>query len=250
MPDLTAIELVILGIVTFFVTIFSGIAGGGGGFVVTPLLIFLGLTPAQAVATGKLFGLTAATGTLSGIHRVPKRSKKLLFAIMFLSVAVGLAAPAAIVRLDAEIYQRLIGFLLLAMIPVLIVKKVGHLEHQTSRPRKLVGLVFLIASLGLQAVFSGGLNILVNIVLMAFIGMSALEANITKRYTQLFLNTVIILGLLSSGLIIWKAALVGMVAAGLGGFIGGKIAVKRGNTFVMSFFIVIMLVSAVALLFE
>lgn len=79
--------------------------------------------------------------------------------------------------------------------------------------------------------------------------MSALQANVTKRYSQLILNTVIVLGLLGSGLIVWKVAVVGIISAGLGGFIGGKTAAKRGNGFVMTIFVVLMFVSALGLLF-
>jgi len=45
-------QLLIYGVTGFVMSVFSGIAGAGGGFVMTPLLILLGLTPAQAVSSG------------------------------------------------------------------------------------------------------------------------------------------------------------------------------------------------------
>ena len=50
-------KLVILGAVSLLMSILSGIGGGGGGFIMTPLAIFLGLTPQQAIASGKIGGL-------------------------------------------------------------------------------------------------------------------------------------------------------------------------------------------------
>lgn len=51
-------ELVGFGMAGFVMAILSGIAGAGGGFVMTPFGIFLGLTPAQSVSTGKFSGLS------------------------------------------------------------------------------------------------------------------------------------------------------------------------------------------------
>lgn len=248
MADVTNVELAVYGIVNFIAAIFSGIAGAGGGFISTPLLIFLGLNPAQAVATGKLGGLSISIGSLGGIGRIHGHSKRQLIVIAIIATIIGLIAPFIIVHLESDIYRRVIGIVLLAMIPVLIFKKVGHISRETSKRRRIIGYLLLILTLAMQAVFSGGMGTLVAIVLMAFMGMSALQANVTKRYSQLVLNTVVVLGLLGSGLIIWRVALVGIASAGLGGFIGGHIAAKKGNTFVMSIFVVFMLVSGVALL--
>lgn len=51
---------------------------------------------------------------------------------------------------------------------------------------------------------------MVNIALM---GMTALEANLTKRWPQLILNTAIIFGVVGSGLILWHVAVVGVISA-------------------------------------
>ncbi len=244
----TPAELVVYGVVNLCVAVLSGVSGSGGGFIVTPLLIFLGLSPAQAVATGKINGITISIGSLGGMRRVPRHSKKLLFAIIFLTVVIGLIAPHVIVRIDANVFQRLIGLITLAMIPVIIISKVGHVDRVTSRHRKLVGLVVIALSLFLQAVFSGGLGTLVNLSLMAFMGMSAIEANVTKRVSQIVLNSVVLLGLLGSGLIVWQAALVGAISAAAGGFVGGKLAVKKGNRFVMITMVGLMFVSGVWLI--
>jgi uncharacterized membrane protein YfcA len=56
------LELALYGGAGFLMSILGGIAGGGGGFVMTPLAIFLGLTPAQAVSTGKFAGHECSGG--------------------------------------------------------------------------------------------------------------------------------------------------------------------------------------------
>lgn len=248
MEAITTVDLVIYGVAVFLMAILSGIAGAGGGFVMTPLLIFLGATPAQAVATGKFSGLSLSLGSIGGLQGVKKTSKRRLAFIMITALIIGLLAPLVITRLESELYKNLLGILLLLMIPVVIIKKVGQFEYEPSYNRKVIGAFLLIISLALQAVFSGGLGTLVNLVLMGFLGMPALEANLAKRYSQVVLNTVIVAGLLFSGLIIWKVALLGAIFGGTGGFVGGKMAVQKGNKFVMSITIFLMFASAMWLL--
>lgn len=100
----------------------------------------------------------------------------------------------------------------------------------------------------MQGVFSGGLGTLVVVGLTNFLGMTGLQANVVKRYIQVILNTVIVLGLLSSGLIVWKVAIMAIIIASIGGYLGGKLAVKKGSTFIMNTMLVFMLVSAIWLI--
>lgn len=241
--------LVIYGLAGFISAILSGIAGGGGGFIVTPLAIFLGLTPAQAVATGKLGGLSVTIGSLSGMSKAHGRvSKARVIPVMVLALLVGLLVPFIIKSLDSDVYRVSLGIILLLMIPVVIFKKVGIKPHHPKLWQKWAGGVLLTISLLLQGVYSGGLGTLVNVVLMGMLGMTALEANITKRWSQLILNTTIILGVIGSGLILWPVAIAGVSSGLLGSFVGGRLAVRGGNALVMRAFIILMLISALALI--
>jgi uncharacterized membrane protein YfcA len=59
---------------------------------------------------------------------------------------------------------------------------------------------------------------------------------------------VVKLGVLTSGLIVWKVAAVAVGVTWLGGYIGGKMAVKKGDGFIMNVMVIMMLISAVALI--
>lgn len=242
-------QLAVFAIVALLASIFSGIAGGGGGFVTTPTLILLGLSPAQAVSSGKLVGVSMAFGSLSGMRQLTNRKlRRRALPIVALAFVIGLIAPFVIVNLESEAYRRVLGVLLLLMIPILIVKKVGHAAQTTTKTKTYIGAVLLAVALWLQGVFSGGLGTLVNVVLMSMLGMSAIEANIVKRYSQLVMNVTIVFGVLWSGLVLWPVAAVGVVAALIGSYLGARIAVKKGNKFVMSAFIVAMFISGIVLL--
>ncbi len=60
----------------------------------------------------------------------------------------------------------------------------------------------------------------------------------------------IVLGVLGSGLILWQVAAVGATATFAGSFMGGRMAVYKGNAFIMRVTIVLIFLSAMALLAE
>lgn len=225
----------------------SGMGGAGGGFIMTPLLIFLGLSPAQAVATGKISGLAVTLGSLQGLKQHKVKDKRLVYVVCGLALVVGLIAPSIITNLDSELYRRLLGMILLLMIPVLLMHK-PNVEKSDSALKKAIGFGALILALGLQAVFSGGLGALVNIALITLLGLTPLDANVTKRSSQVLLNAAIVLGVLGSGLIVWKIAIIGAIVAPVGGYIGSKIAVKRGDEFVKRVLVVLVFIAALELL--
>jgi len=166
---------------------------------------------------------------------------------MALAFIVGLLVPFVIKALDNTLYQVILGALILGMIPVLHLKKVGHTTHTPNDFQKGLGGLLLTASLFLQGAFSGGLGTLVNVVLMGMLGQSANEAHITKRWSQLVLNTTIIFGVFGSGLIYWPVVAIGVFTNSLGGYIGGRIATRKGDKFAMNMLLALMAISGIFL---
>lgn len=246
-----AVHLAAYSITVLGMSIFSGMAGAGAGFIITPVTILLGLTPAQAVSTNKFNGIANAIGSLSGLRSYRGHiSKRSIAVIMALAFAIGLISPLLIKSLESRWYQIILGIILLLMIPVMVYKHIGVSAAKPSRPRKVVGGVLLSISLFLQGAFSGGLGTLVNVVLMGLLGMTANEAHITKRWSQLILNVTIIFGVLGSGLIVWPVALTGVAGSLAGSSLGARIAVRRGDTFAVHVLIALMGLSALVLIAE
>lgn len=242
-------KLAILGFISFLMSILSGIGGGGGGFIMTPLAIFFGLTPQQAIASGKIGGLGVALGSLQGLTKAKVHRWRVVMPLMLLAAIVGLIAPRVIVNLDNDLYRRLIGIMLLLLIPVMWLRKIGLHETTPSGWQKAIGIPLLAITLLMQAVFSSGMGTLVVLVLMGLLGMRALEANVTKRFSQVLLNSLVVLGLLGTGLIIWEVAIVLFIASVFGGYIGSKIAIKKGDEFITKIFAILMLISGLELIF-
>ncbi len=138
--------------------------------------------------------------------------------------------------------------MLIVLIPVILLKGIGIKTAPPSRWKQLLGWPVLVITLLLQAVFSGGMGTLVILTLMGLMGMKALEANVTKRFSQVILNVLIVLGLLGSGLIIWSVAATLFASNTAGGYIGSQIAIKRGDRFITYVFVILMLISGLGLM--
>lgn len=249
MDAISNLDLLIFAVAAFGAAFLSSISGGGGGFITTPLLIFLGLSPAQAVSTGKISGLAMAIGNISGLRKGGvKYSKKQVLVLCVIALVVGLIVPFVIINLQSEIYQKILGVFLILMIPMVIKNKLGEKEFNPSRKRKTIGYALVTLTLFLQGFSSTGVGIFVNIVLMKFLGLKTLTASIVKRYSQLILNSVIVVSILFSGLILWKIAIIGTVINIIGGHFGGYYATKISDKAVRYFFVSFMLVSGVALI--
>ncbi|HET7827862.1 MAG TPA: sulfite exporter TauE/SafE family protein [Candidatus Saccharimonadales bacterium] len=242
-------KLIVFGTVSFLMSIISAIGGGGGGFITTPLAIFLGLTPQQAIATGKVGGLGTTSGSLEGLTKVKIYRWNKVIPLMALAAIVGLTAPFVIKNLDNDIYRRLIGAMLILLIPVIWYRKIGVQEQKPAAWHRIVAIPLLVATMFMQAIFSSGMGSLVVLVLMGLMGMKALEANVTKRFSQVILNSLLVLGLIGSKLILWNVALVIFVGNIVGSSIGSRIALRKGDKFVTQVFIILMLVSGLILIF-
>lgn len=133
-------QLLVYGVVGFGMYILSGASGGGAGFVMTPLAILLGLSPNQAVSTGKINGLAVAVGSLGGLRKTSGKVSWLkITAIMVLAFVVGLFVPFVIKALENDSYRIILGVLLLLMIPVMRLKKMGIKPSRPSLAKKGLG---------------------------------------------------------------------------------------------------------------
>src|SRR5947209_1640654 len=86
----------IIFVVTFTASILSGMTGGGGGYVVTPLLVAIGFTPQQSIATAKLWALGIDSGSIAAYRKKTIKRKNLSLALTISAIPVGIISFLAI----------------------------------------------------------------------------------------------------------------------------------------------------------
>jgi len=217
--------------VTFAASLLSGISGGGGGFIITPFYIAIGLTPQQAIATGKFASFGLGAGAIAAFRDRLNTKKRFTTFLIIIAILTGLASSFLIRSIKNENLQLLMGILTLSMVPVLLIRHRGLKSRRPGIISQAFGSVALVVILLLQGILSSGIGSLVSVILILFFGTSALQANIMKRKAAIALNIIVVLGLLSSGLINYRYGLYGMAGGIIGGYIGSRIALREGEAF-------------------
>jgi uncharacterized membrane protein YfcA len=249
--DISVLHTAIVFAVVFLATIFSGMSGGGGGLIIVPFLIMVGLTPQQAIATTKFSGIGFSFGGMAAFKKKSFKNPLLLTYLIILAVFISLLVPTLFNALSGDFFQIAIGLLMIMLVPVTLSDKHGLKTVKTSSSRKIAGGFLLSITFLLQGVFSSGVGLLNNLVLMSFFGLKALDANAIQRVVALALNAFIVVSLiLATNFIVWQYAIAGIFAAAAGGYIGSNIALKRGERFAKYVLAVFMFIAGIALIAE
>lgn len=198
---------------------------GGGSFLTLPALVFTGVPPVVANATGTVAllpgYLAGAWGFREDTAPPPGLSMRLLVA---LSLAGGAAGAALLLVTPEATFRRVVPWLLLtatalfAFGPLLRQRLAGGVP---STPKAVVG-VLAVAAYG--GYFNGGLGILL-LALFGLLGQTNLHAmNGLKNWVSALLTAMAVAIYAAGGVVLWPQALVMMLAATAGGYGGARVA--------------------------
>ena len=224
----------LIGIAAFFVSIGSSIAGGGGGLIMTPLMIIMGFPPQTVLASAKASGLGINIGALSKFTR-----EKNVINWRWAGLLSGLALIAALIGtrivfvFDNQTLKSIVGVVTVSLVPIIFFsRKIGLEDNHVSRSKQVLGTVLYFIIMVAQAGIGSGIGSLLMFVLMGLMGFGALRANATKRVVGLALVIVSFTIFAFSGYMNWVLAL--SLGSGMlfGGYIGAHLAVKHGNLLV------------------
>ncbi len=234
--------------VGFVSSLLSGMGGGGGGFITIPYYLFIGLPPANALATAKMSGIGTSVGALTAFRGKGLVNRRLAIPFMVLTVIFSLISAWLIPRIDPALFQRIIGIVLLALTPTLFIKKKAFLPGERSKPFIIIGFVCYAVFSFLQTLVGTGMGSVLVLILMFMFGLGALEASATKRVAQSVQSAILFVLLAVQGLVFWWHGLAGLLGATIGSHIGGRIAIKKGDRFVRIILSTVMVTSGIALL--
>jgi len=241
-----------LVVVTFVVTLLagtlSGMGGGGGGFITMPYLLFIGLSPASALATSKMTGIGTSVGGIAVFKGKGLVRKKLVLPFMCITLICALISSWLIPKIDPTFFENLIAIALIVLTPTLFIKKASLMPGPRTKPWIVVGFVAYTIFSFLQTLVGTGMGSILVLILMFLFGLSALESNATKRVAQSVQAVVLFVLLAIQGLVVWTHGAAGLAGALIGTHIGTHIAIRKGEGFVRIMLAVIMLSSGVALL--
>ncbi len=221
----------------FFGGIFAGIINtlaGGGSLISLPLLMLLGLSPNVANGTNRLAVLVQSGVASWQFHRNRFSGFKPGLHLLPSGLLGALIGAYYATQIDGAIFQQITGYAIVPLAALTLFKGLNDPRESTkTSPSRRVVHQFSFFFIGLYAGFlQAGVGLFALAVLGTIGGMDLRLANAIKLFT------VGVFALLSLWVFIWQNAfavqqgLVLALAAGIGGYLGSKIALKKGGLFI------------------
>ena len=223
------LSLILLLAAAFLAGALNAVAGGGS-FLTLPALIFTGVPPAVANATGTVALLpgyiSAAWGFRKDLQAPPGLSLRVLALLAILGGAIG----AGLLLLTGDVaFGKTVPWLmaastaLFAMGPWLLSKKGRGFSGEKYSPKAALGTIAVSAYGGY---FNGGLGIML-LAWFGLLGQTNLNAmNGLKNLVSALLTVIAVVIYAAGGVVWWPQALFMMAAATAGGYWGARVAHK------------------------
>lgn len=235
--------------VAFLSSIVSGMSGGGGGFIMTPYFLLIGFSPQQIVGGASVASLGLGGSSLMAMRGQRLINRQFLWPLAAITLVMTLLAMCILPKIENGAFQVAIGVLLIVLAPTLFIQKASFQPGVRSQRSILCGYL-LYALILFAGALGSGLATLLFLPLLFLMGMSALEANATRRTLALLQSIIMFCVVLPQGFIVWGHALASLAGCWMGGHIGTKVALKKGDRFVKIGLAMVMVVSGVVLLYR
>lgn len=237
--------IILLCLAAFFAGFIDAIVGGGG-LIQTPMgLILLPNLPVSTVI-GSL-KIPSFSGTAFAAYQY---MKKVVINWRILGIMMLLAFPSAflgstLLTYVSNDFMKPLLLVVLSLLAIYTYAKKNFGQHQAKdlSPRtqilNAVGISFVV---GFYDGFIGpGTGSFLVVAFIALMGFDFLHASANAKMVNLATNFGSICLFMLKGKIIWAIALPMAVSNAIGGWIGAKLAINRGNKFIRIFFLLVVI---------
>ena len=218
------LDISLLLLAAFFAGALNSVAGGGS-FLTLPALVFVGVPPVIANATGTVALLpgyaAGAWGFREDTAPPPGLSMRLL---VVLSLVGGALGAGLLLVTSNETFSIVIPWLLLAATVLFAFGPQLRQRLAGGKPSTAKATVGVLAVAIYGGYFNGGLGILL-LALFGLLGQTQLNAmNGMKNLVSALLTAIAVAIYAAGGIVLWPQALMMMVAATAGGYGGARVA--------------------------
>ncbi|MGK3948620.1 sulfite exporter TauE/SafE family protein [Microbacterium sp. K2] len=242
LEQLTWGTLILIVVAAFAAGWIDAVVGGGGLLQLPALLLIPGITPIQALATNKLASVFGtATSSVTYYRRAkPDIRTALPTAVIALVGSFGGAAVATI--LPAAAFKPIIVVALLAVALFTAFRpQMGaatRLRFSGHKHHIMAGLSGLVIGF-YDGLIGPGTGTFLVISLVALLGYDFLQASAKAKIVNLATNTGALLLFIPHGAVLWLLGGILAVANVAGSYLGSRMAISRGTTFIRVVFLVV-----------
>ncbi len=241
-----------MNIILFLIGLLAGfinVMAGGGSALTLPALIFLGLDGAMANGTNRLAILIQNIFAVTAFkqNKISAFGQSMRYALITLPGAVAGAFVA--VQIDNFWFKKILGIIIIFVIATLILPKPSISEGKSSTHSKLF-LFFSLFGIGFYGGFiQAGVGFLLMAALFYFARLNLVLVNMHKVFVVLIYTIPAFVIFIFSGNVDWFLGLILAAGNGLGGWIGARFAVKKGEKLIRIVLIFVLIGMSIKLIF-
>jgi uncharacterized membrane protein YfcA len=220
---------------------------GGGGLITVPVLLSLGLPPAEALGTNKLQAVFGSGGAAWHYHRAGLIGRAVT-GVVFTAIGAGLGA-LAVQRIQPDFLRTIIPFLLIAIAVYLLIRP--QLGDADAHPRWKAGVFHFVFGLALgfyDGFFGPGTGSFWAMAYVLLLGFNLTKATAHTKLMNFTSNAASLAMFLLGGKAHVAAGLVMGAGQLLGAWLGARMVIARGARFIRPIFIAVALAVSVRLL--
>jgi uncharacterized membrane protein YfcA len=247
-------ELIELAPLLFGLAMLAGLIdaiAGGGGLITVPLLLWVGLSPVEALATNKaqaVWGSFAATANF-----VRQRTIDLRTAIWAVACTFGGAASGALLvqHLGSDLLARLVPLLLIAFaLYFLFSPRVSDIDSEHRISTNAFALTIGTAVGFYDGFFGPGTGTFFAMAYVALLGYGLRRATAHAKLLNFTSNLAALLFFLIGGHVIWTLALIMAAGQLAGGWLGAHLVLRHGAPLIRPVLVIASLAVSLKLLLD
>jgi uncharacterized membrane protein YfcA len=238
----------ILIVAGFIAGIVNTIAGGGS-FLTLPALMLFGMDPKIANGTNRVAVLLSSGAAVATFHKHGHLDRKLANRLT-LPTILGVPVGALLaIYLPSQAFEPVFGAIFLGMAVLLISnpKRIAGTNAASKDSSRWIRPIFF--GIGIYVGFiQAGMGILVLLAMSLLSGSDLVASNAVKNWIAFIVTMAATVMFAFYGLIEWLPGLVMAIGNLLGGIVGAKLAIKKGNRLIFGFLIVVMFATGLKLI--
>lgn len=241
---------ILLGFIIGFLAAFVGVITGSGGLVSMGYLLLAGLPFATAIATNRVASLGATASGLFTYGRAGKVDWKLGLLLAGPAFCGSLIGANLLVLVNERVAELILASFLIVLIPLIFFnKKLGIEEFEPSNNRQIVGVILYFCFGILAGMFGVGVGTISIVIIAGIFGRSLSKAAATNMVAWLLVSLAALTVFVANNLINYAMTLPMMAGMFVGGYLGAKLAIKKGDRFIRILLLVIQVLVVIRLLF-
>lgn len=231
---------------------FINTIAGGGSLLSLPALIFLGFPPSVANGTNRVAIVIQTAMATAGFKS--KGVSTFPFNIYLgISALIGAIIGAQIaVDVKGDTFNKILSIIMIAVLFIIIFKpkmKVTDLEERITGKYLWIGIIAFF----FFGIYGGFINAGIGFVIIMFLHnvnrMNLIRVNATKVAVVFMYTLSALFIFIVNDKVNWEAGLVLAIGQGTGAWISSRVSVNKGEGFVKTFLIIMLVVMAIKLWF-